>query len=440
MPNSILIVDDKIKLCTSLAQNFNQLGYSCHIATNSTRALEVLSSNSIDAVLLDIVLGEENGIELLKKILSLHYNIPVIMITGYASIDTAVRSIKLGAYDYVQKPLDFDQLFEKVRGAVVLQGKKGCAGAAGQLTPHLNIITKNPAIRDLCEKAKRLAGTELPVLIFGEPGAGKEVFADYIHIHSAMRQKNILKINCASFPENLLDNELFGHEKGAYTGANETFNGLFEKADGGSLFLDEIGDMSLSLQAKILRTLQDHEIRRIGGTGTIKVDVRFIAATNKDLESLIREKRFREDLFYRLNAAVLILPSLRERTEDITPLAHHFLEEFTVSHNRRIDGFSDEVIDIFYEHQWPGNIRELKNTVYYAAAITKNNRICTEDLPVSLQTNSIPLAEQENIRETMEKNLIQRILERTKYNKSKAAEMLNISRKTLYNKMEKYSL
>ena len=439
MPNSILIVDDKIKLCKSLAQNFIQLGYSCHIATTGNEALRVLSQNSVDAVLLDIVLGNENGMDILKKILTEYYSVPVIMITGYASIDTAVRSIKLGAYDYVQKPLNFDQLLEKIRGAIVTKTDKDRVKKPDN-DGGATIVTKNRSIAELYEKAKRLAETDLPVLIYGEPGAGKEVLADYIHAHSLRHENRLLKINCAAFPENLLDNELFGHEKGSYTGANDTFIGLFEKADGGTLFLDEIGDMSLSLQSKILRALQNQEIRHIGGTDTIRVNVRFIASTNKDLQSLIQQKRFRDDLLYRLNVAVLSLPPLRERSDDITPLAHHFLEEFAACNGRCIEGIDSVVLDLFFEYRWPGNVRELKNTINYAAAITRNRTIGIFDLPASLQQNITPPKEPENIRETMEKNLIQRILEKTRHNKTKTAEILNISRKTLYNKMDKYRL
>jgi DNA-binding NtrC family response regulator len=440
MGKNILIVDDKIKLCRSLAQNFTQLGYSCHTATNGRQALEELSNNSIDTVLLDIVLGSENGIDLLQRILSIYSDMPVIMITGYASIETAVSSIKLGAYDYVQKPLNFDLLLEKVRGAIVTRCETGGSKTDNGYSSLTGIITKNRALSELCAKAKRLAGTDLPILIYGEPGSGKEVFADYIHLHSPRAKEKILKINCAAFPESLLDNELFGHEKGAYTGADGICIGLFEKADGGSLFLDEIGDMSLSLQSKILRTLQNHELRRIGGTDTIRVNVRFIAATNKNIESMIREKRFREDLFYRLNVAILSLPTLRERKEDIPLLARHFLEEFTTANKRYIEGFNDEVIDLFYDYKWPGNIRELKNTVHYAAAITKKSHIGTEDLPASFQKINLGAEEPGNIRETMEKNLILMTLEKSKHNKTKAAEILNISRKTLYNKMDKYGL
>ncbi len=440
MSSTILIIDDKIKLCKSLTQNFNQLGYSCHVATNGRQALEALSQNSIDTILLDIVLGTENGIELLQRILSIYNDIPVIMITGYASIDTAVRSIKLGAYDYVQKPLKFDLLLEKVKGAIVTHSGKNGPKADDSYRPTAGIITKNRAVSELCAKANRLAETDLPILIYGEPGSGKEVFADFIHMHSTSERRKILKINCAAFPDSLLDNELFGHEKGAYTGADGTFVGLFEKADGGSLFLDEIGDMSLALQSKILRTLQNHELRRIGGTDTIRVNVRFIAATNTNLELLIRQKRFRKDLFYRLNVAVLSLPPLRERKEDIPLLAHHFLEEYSSINKRYIQGFSDEVMDLFYEHKWPGNIRELMNTVHYAAAMTKKSCIGTEDLPPPFYKGDVRAEEFENIRETTEKNLILRVLEKSKHNKTKAAEILNISRKTLYNKMEKYGL
>lgn len=305
MNNSILIIDDNVKLSQSLSQNFEPLGYKCFTSTNCSEALDILSKHQIKIVLLDIVLGEEDGMAVLSKIVSLNLSIHVIMITGFGTIETAVQSIKCGAFDYVQKPLDFNKLLKIIENAFRISNlqeeNQSLKKQIFELSPKM--ITQNKKMIEVCNTAKRLANTNIPILICGENGTGKELLADFIHKNSTRSAFPMIKINCAAFPENLLDNELFGHEKGAFTGANSYFKGVFEKANKSTLLLDEIGNMSLATQAKILRTLQNQEIKRIGGNETIKVDVRFIAATNKDLKKLIDEKLFREDLFYRLNAA-----------------------------------------------------------------------------------------------------------------------------------------
>jgi DNA-binding NtrC family response regulator len=288
----------------------------------------------------------------------------------------------------------------------------------------------------LRNKMEKLAVTDLPILIGGESGTGKEVFADYIHAASSRSAKPMVKVNCVALPESLLDNELFGHEKGAYTGADSAFKGLFETADGSSLFLDEIGDMPLGIQAKILRTLQNNEIRRLGGSATIKVDVRFIAATNKDLVDLTRKNLFREDLYYRLNAAVLSVPPLRERKRDIPLLVEHFLADRAVDRRKEL---APEVAARFQAYDWPGNVRELKNVVNYATAMSSNERIEMEDLPVHFLGDGYA-AGPTDIRQEMERDLIVRTLQSTKYNRSRTADILNMSRKTLYSKMTKYGL
>ncbi len=441
MKPNILIVDDKVKLCKSLAWNFEHVGYKASTATCAQEALAVFSSNRIGVVLLDIMLGEESGIDILKRLLAIDKNVPVIMITAYASIETAVQSIKLGAFDYVKKPLDFDELLKTVVKACEFSKLRE---ENVQLRTRLKemsatIVTQDPRMLELCRKVERLAGTDLPVLICGESGTGKEIVADFTHAGSARSAKQMIKINCAAFPETLLDNELFGHEKGAYTGADTAFKGLFEKANDSSLFLDEIGDMPLSIQAKILRTLQNNEIRRLGGSETIRVDVRFIIATNKDLGDLIKRNQFREDLYYRLNTAVLSLPPLRERKGDIPLLVTHFLAEHGNSHPSERKEVAREMLERFQEYDWPGNVRELKNTINYAVAMASGDRITLDDLPAAFH-NGTGGAGSRNIREDMEKNLILKMLQSTKYNRSKAAELLGMSRKTLYNKMERYGL
>jgi DNA-binding NtrC family response regulator len=441
MKKTILIIDDKLKLCQTLARTFEHLGYRAFYAINAQEAFKLFSQHHTHVVLLDIMLGKENGIDILKQLLTLRKNTPVIMITGYASVDTAVQSLKLGAFDYIKKPLDIEHLVKIIENAIhVSHLNEENQHLKSHLLEHSpRIITQNPRMFEVCDEAKKLAATNLPVLIIGENGTGKEIIADFIHFHSPRNPRKMLKINCASFPETLLDNELFGHEKGAYTGANSVFKGIFERVHGSSLFLDEIGDMPMTIQAKILRTLQNHEIRRLGGDTTITVDVRFIAATNKDLPILIHNNKFREDLLYRLNTAVIHLPPLRERKDDIPLLVEYFLSEYARTNAIRVKSMSDAVRRLFFQFHWPGNIRQLKNTVNYAAAISSKASIEPEDLPRDFP--NIPKENtSENIREDMEKNLIINMLQKTDYNKKKTAEILNMSRKTLYSRLKKYGI
>jgi DNA-binding NtrC family response regulator len=438
MGTSILVIDDKVKVCKSLAQNFEHLGYRTMIATSGKEALAAFSAGRINVVLLDIMLGEESGIDLLKKLQAIDKTVPVIMITAFASVETAVLSLKLGAFDYVKKPLDFDELLMTVEKALEFSRLQAENTNLKSRLRELSatVVTSDPLMIALRSKMEKLAMTDLPILIGGESGTGKEVFADYVHAASSRSAKPMVKVNCVALPESLLDNELFGHEKGAYTGADSAFKGLFETADGSSLFLDEIGDMPLGIQAKILRTLQNNEIRRLGGSATIKVDVRFIAATNKDLVDLTRKNLFREDLYYRLNAAVLSVPPLRERKRDIPLLVEHFLAERAVDRRKEL---APEVAARFQAYDWPGNVRELKNVVNYATAMSPNERIEMEDLPVHFLGDS-HAAEPADIRQEMERDLIVRTLQSTKYNRSRTADILNMSRKTLYSKMTKYGL
>lgn len=442
MKKTLLIVDDKLKLCETLAQTFEQIGYRALYALNGREAMRVCATQQIHVVLLDMMLGEENGIDVLKQIVLLYQQLPVIMMTGYASVETAVQSLKLGACDYVKKPLDFEQLVNVVENAINLSSFSIASQELQHPLPDEfvpRIVTQHPAMLEICQKAKKLAATDLPVLIIGENGTGKEILADFIHLHSMRCSHKMVKVNCAAFPETLLDNELFGHEKGAFTGATTMFKGVFEKADASSLFLDEIGDMSLSIQAKILRTLQNREIRRLGGHNTITVNVRFIAASNKDLKKLIQAEKFREDLLYRLNAAVLSIPPLRERQEDIPLLIDYFLRQYSHAHAAQIKHVSDAVREKLRHYPWPGNVRELKNVISYAAAVSALPTIELEDLPpdfLSIPQRHTP----ENIREEMEKNLIVNMLKKTGYNKKKTAELLNMGRKTLYRKLKKYGI
>lgn len=440
MNATILICDDNKRVYQSLKPNFDYYNFNTQYADTGERATALILSESIDIILLDIMLGDQNGVDVLKNIKQIRSDIPVIMITGHATIETAVKSMKLGAFDYVTKPLDFERLLKIIETAIKME-KLSTENASlknrlQEQTPPL--VLRNKEMHAVIERAKKIARTDIPVLITGENGSGKEIIADYIHTNSNRVSKNIARINCAAFPESLLDNELFGHEKGAYTGAESEFKGIFERADGSSLFLDEIGDMPLTIQAKILRVLQNKEVRRIGGSQTLTVNIRFIAATNKNIDELIQKGEFRTDLFYRLNAVVLHVPALRNRRDDIKPLLDYFLSECSLDYGKDVRSVSDEVMNLFMNYNWPGNIRELKNVINYSVAISSDKQIGLEDIPPSLQ----PVSEGSvlNTRETMERNLVIKTLQQHSFNKKRTAEALSMSRKTLYAKISKYDI
>lgn len=441
--DTVLIVDDKINVCRSISQNLLALGYATHFATNGYEGLKLLANHDVDAVLLDVALGEQNGIQVLRRFRDLRPDVPVIMITGYGTIESAVQAIKLGAFEYVQKPINFNKLLTVIDHAITITRlgaeNQNLKERIGAVTPQM--VSGSESMASLKQKAMQLAATDLPILICGESGTGKEGFAEFIHACSSRNGGSLVKINCAAFPEHLLDNELFGHEPGAYTGAEHSFHGVFERANRGSLLMDEVADMSLQTQAKILRALQNSEIRRIGGTEMLKVDVRFIAATNRNISELIEEGRFREDLYYRLNTATLTLPPLRSRKEDIPLLTEFFLKEFSKNNQKSVCYTSDEVVTMFLAYDWPGNIRELKNVVQFAAAISLNEEICPRDLPPTF-VQAVPelFDDRSTSLETRERELILQTLHKTSYNKAKTAALLRISRKTLYNKLKRYEL
>jgi DNA-binding NtrC family response regulator len=440
---SILIVDDNRRLCDSLARNFEDVGIESMCAHDSAGALEAVGKRRISVVLLDIMVGEENGIDILVAVKKINPQCPVIMITGFATVDTAVQALKLGAADYVKKPLDFEVLLRIVEGAIRMSE---LSAENRMLKERLQVFSPkltaaSPVMQGLQAKVRKLAPTDLPILITGESGTGKELVADALHEGSPRRLNKFVKVNCASFPESLLDNELFGHERGSFTGAEAVYKGLFEQAGSGTLFLDEIGDMPVSIQAKILRTLQNGEIRRIGGSQTLAIDVHFIAATNHDIDELISRGRFREDLYYRLGAAVIAVPPLRERLEDIPELAQIFLEEYCAANGLSPKVVPASVMSLFLEYPWPGNVRELKNALNYACAISASREILFEDLPPVLQ-GAVSGAHpgRLNVREEAEKALIIKTLQLSNFNKVAAAQRLSMSRKTLYNKIARYGI
>ncbi len=439
----ILTIDDNYKIHKSLKLFFTQNDFHYLAANNSREAFQLITSENPDIILLDLSLGEENGLDVLKELTLRTPQIPVIMITGYATLESAIQAIKIGAVDFLEKPLDFEKLLFTLNSALNLKKP------APESSPELNTqpsrpdytITHNPRMQEIWETARSLAKSNIPILIYGESGTGKELMADYIHQCSLRSSNPLVKVNCSAIAESLLDNELFGHEEGSYTGATGKHIGMFEQACGGSLHLDEIGDMSMTTQAKILRAIQYGEIRRVGGQNTISVNVRFIASTNKNLQELITRNLFREDLLYRLNAASIILPPLRERKEDIQRLADIFLRQFATGTAPK--ALSAEALSTLQQHDWPGNIRELRNTIEVSVTLCRNQILRAEDIkfhsalePNGSGLHSAPVYDLEQ----SEKQVLIDALKTTNMNRTRAAKLLGISRKTLYNKLIKYDI
>jgi two-component system, NtrC family, response regulator AtoC len=442
MSRNLLIVDDNEEFVKSMILNFELFDLRPVVAHNGSEALAALNREHIDVCLLDIRLGLENGIQLLSRFLDLKPHLKIIMVTGHGTIDAAVESLKLGAFDFIQKPVKFSHLYKHVTNAFELTNLDAENHRLRNLLIQKNcpIITNNATMAELVKRAEKLAKSDLPVLITGENGTGKENFADYIHMNSARSAKPIIKINTSAFPETLIDNELFGHNKGAFTDASSDSRGVFEQAHEGTLFLDEIGDMPLGTQAKILRVLQNNEIRRIGAQKTTIVDVRFLTATNKDLKSLMESGQFRQDLFFRLSTAILSVPPLRERRDDIPMLIDFFLDQVARACNQRVPRMTEASLRLLMDHDWPGNVRELKNAILYAAQLCDDDRIKPEDLPPAISKEAGPPRRDLKSLKQMEREHIMDTLAATRFNKKEAAGILRISRGALYRKLEQYGI
>lgn len=446
----VLIVDDDQSHRLMLKINMVEKGYEVFEADDGGRAIELVKKDFFDLIIMDIKMKNVDGISALKQIKDLSPSIPVMIMTAHSSVKTAVEALKLGASEYFVKPLDLDAVCHSVAKAfdyLELQTENKTLKERLKKDFEISsIIGKSKSMRDLFEVIALSAPSDATILILGESGTGKELIANAVHQNSYRGDKPFVKINCAALPENLLESELFGHEKGAFTGAVSKRQGRFELADGGTLFLDEIGDMTLSTQAKILRVLQEGEFERVGGDTTLKVDARIIAATNKDLELEVDEGNFRKDLFFRLSVVPITLPPLRKRKLDIPLLAEHFLKRYAEKNNRLIRGFTPEAIDKLMRYDWPGNIRELENVIERTVIMSKENLITHEAIPISLKSSSDPLEEQaaevfvgRSIR-AVEKELIMKTLEKTGKNITRASELLGISRRTLHNKIKEYEI
>ncbi len=446
---TILVVDDEESQRTMLRAVLQAEGYAVEEAATGAAALHSVTERGYDLILLDLRLAQENGLEVLRGIKRQCPRLPILLITAYASIKTAVEAMKEGAYDYLTKPLDIEELLLTIAKALdhyTLQAENVQLKAQMEAQKRFpDILATSAAMQRVLESVILVSPTEATVLITGESGTGKDMIARAIHRHSSRCTGPYIPVNCAALPESLLESELFGHERGAFTGAVERHPGRFERAHGGTLFLDEVTQLIPAMQAKLLRVLQDQTFERVGGTKPLRVDVRIIAATNADLPELVRQGTFREDLYYRLNVFPLHLPPLRERKEDIPPLVEYFLQQFQTKHQRPVKGFTPKAFDCLVRYAWPGNIRELKNTIERALILTRGEYITPAELPPSLQSAEEASSESPALRpgisiKELERELIRKTLETTRGNRTLAAEMLGITRATLYNKLKEYHL
>jgi len=460
---TVLIVDDEEGIRHGLSRFLEREGYAVELAEDSVHAESILKNKKIDCAILDLRLKEPiTGLDLLAKIKEEDPEIPVIIITAYGSIESAIEAMKRGASDYILKPIDNESLLTLIkRNLEIAQLRRDNRYLKNELLKkeyQQNIITKSSVMLEILAKLNSVKDSTASILITGESGVGKEVFARYVHFTSIRNSGPFVSINCAALSEDLLLSELFGHEKGAFTGAIERKIGKFELANGGTLFLDEIGDMSLSTQAKLLRVLEENSFERVGGIKRINVDIRIITATNHKLHELIRDGRFRSDLYYRIATIEIYLPPLRNRKEDISYLAEHFIQQYAERYHKQVEGLSPEVLQRWLSYDWPGNIRELQNVVHQSVLLCTGSRIevdCLLDglidannghsqIQIDTEETNGPLHSlkegSQRVIEKFECQQIQLALSLTKGNKSKAARMLGITRKTLLDKMKKYSL
>ncbi len=473
MSDTILIVDDDRGIRYSLSKMFEEKGLKTITAKNAHEALELLDKGIIpDLALIDIVMPGMSGIDLLEAIRERQPKLVVIIVTAHGTTERAIKAMKLGAYDYILKPFDIPKMWETIHNA--LQVSKSLKTPVSyppyknQVLTGESIVGESPSMQEIYKTIGQVAGKDVNVLLTGESGTGKELVARAIYHHSKRNNYPFLSINCAAIPENLLESELFGHERGAFTGAEYKRIGKFEQAHRGTIFLDEIGDMSTHIQAKILRVLQEGEIQRLGSSETIKVDVRLIAATNKNIEQGVKEGWFREDLYYRLNVIIINLPPLRERKGDIPLLVKYFLSRFSKELHKEIAGIKAEAYDLLLNYPWPGNVRELENTIKRAIILCKGNEIIPDNLPAQIRCAKksdiqirkdiegnlesqldqlfgmlMDIAEYNpglDIMSILEKGLIRRAIHLTNGNKVQASSLLGINRNTLRNKMERYGI
>ena len=444
---NILLVDDEVSQRLILKGHLQLKNYNVYESSSGEEAISIIKENIIDIIISDFKMEGMNGIELLQKAKELNPEISFIIITAFGTIDDAVRALKSGAYEYLTKPIDLDELDSIIEKIVERQNliseNKYLKEILIKKSDYTGIIAQSEKMMNVMSMAMRVADSKASVLITGESGTGKELIAKAIHYASPRKDKPFIATNCAALNENLLESELFGYEKGAFTGADFRRRGRFEVADGGTLFLDEIGDMSLNMQVKILRALQEQKFERVGGSVTIKVDVRILAATNQNLLKLIEENKFREDLYYRLNVISIEIPPLRNRKEDIPFLIKHFISMYLPETKRKSIEFSKEAMDILLKYDYPGNVRELENIIHHITVLAREDMITSNDLPAGLR--DLP---KENLKaktlpekvDAFEKSLIIEALEKSRGNQSQAARALGISERNLRYKLIKFGL
>jgi len=439
MKYSILIVDDEKEFGNSFSQILIANGYNAFFTTDPLAVNSIMHNQDIDLIIMDIRMPELGGIDLLKIVKKDRREIPIIMVTGYPSVDSAVQSMRYGALNVYVKPLKIPEIINEIEQVMRSHRKEPNTYS---MDNDFHIITNNPEMEKRIENLKKAAPTDAPVILTGESGTGKELAANTLHHFSNRREKPFVKVNCAAIPDTLLESELFGHRKGAFTDATYQRVGKFELARGGTIFLDEISDMSLKTQAKILRVLQEKEFERLGGSEVLKADTRVIAATNKNIHELIEEGTFREDLYYRLSVITIDLLPLRKRREDVMLLAEYFLNLFNRIYEKEIHGFTDEVRNIFLKHSWPGNVRELKNCVERAVIFCEGTVVCTSDLSSQYRDISVEMYgnDFQTLYSSLSREMISEALKKCDGSKQKAADLLKVHRKTLYNKMKKLGM
>ena len=441
----LLVVDDDPVTVDLLNEVLSQEGYEVFTALSGEEAMAQGKDHLFDIIITDVRMGEKDGMEVLRFFKKNAPDTTVIMITAFGSIETAIEAIREGAYDYISKPFKLDEIKFTVRRALeqrrLIQENKFYRQELLDKYQFKNVIGQTPQMFQVYKTIAKVADTKSTILLCGERGTGKELIARSIHYNSQRNHRPFIPVDCASLVETLIESELFGHVRGAFTGASSAKRGLFEEADGGTLFLDEVGNLSLSMQSKLLRFLQEHEIKRVGGTESIKVDVRVIAAANQLLEPLVKSGKFREDLFDRLNVVTITLPPLRERKEDIPPLANHFLQKFSEENHKNISHISPEAFEILTLYSWPGNVRELEHTIERAVILSIYSIILPVDLPKKMfeeiKGPEILIPEKPLSLRELEKKYALKVLEETGGNKKKASEILGIDRATLYRILEK---
>jgi two-component system response regulator AtoC len=449
----LLVVDDDPVTVNLLKEVLTKEGYEVATALSGEEAITQGKDDLFDIVITDMRMGDKDGMEVLRSFKKFAPETTVIMITAFGSIETAIEAIREGAFDYISKPFKLDEIKFTIRRAFeqrrLLQENRFYRQELLNKYQFKNVIGRTPQMFQVYKTIAKIADTKSTVLIYGERGTGKELIARSVHYNSSRNDRPFIPVDCASLVESLMESELFGHVRGAFTGAHTARKGLFEEADGGTIFLDEVSNLSLSMQVKLLRFLQEHEIKRVGGTESIKVDVRVIAATNQPLEPLVKSGKFREDLFDRLNVVTITLPPLRDRKEDIPLLANHFLQKFSEENHKNISHISPEALEILIQYSWPGNVRELENTIERAVVLSVHPIILPEDLPQKFlhavpgerpetKEGKQPLSSEKLLPlKEIEKSYVLRVLQETKGNKKKASEILGIDRTTLYRILEK---